>query len=69
MIPNTDNRHIISVKSQGFCQTLKTLWRSTMGVQRLGQATYLNIGVYLLNTSHLIEKIALALLVARGKGW
>ena len=38
-----------------------------MGVQRLGQATYLNIGVYLLNTSHLIEKIALALLVARGK--
>jgi|MEHZ01.5.fsa_nt_MEHZ011488871.1_6 hypothetical protein len=40
-----------------------------MGVQRLGQATYLNIGVYLLNTSHLIEKIALALLVARGKGW
>jgi hypothetical protein len=28
-----------------------------MGFQRLGQATYLNIGVYLLNTSLLYQKL------------
>jgi hypothetical protein len=53
----------------GLCDDTLHTQLLLMGVQRLGQATYLNIGVYLLNTSHLIEKIALALLVARGKGW
>ena len=32
---DTDTRHIISVKLQGFIMPLKTLWRSTMGVQSL----------------------------------
>ena len=30
---DTTNQHIISTKSQGFFQTLKTLWMSTIGVQ------------------------------------
>ena len=30
---NTDNRHIISMKSQGFCQTPQDIMESTMGVQ------------------------------------
>jgi len=33
MIPNTDNREIISTKSQGFYQTPQDIMRSTMGVQ------------------------------------
>ena len=33
MIPNTDNREIISTKSQGFSQTPQDIMRSTMGVQ------------------------------------